>query len=199
MPVTSIPLFIMGVMSMTSLALFVVIPLALLTVCLIVQKSPEATWAGKGLIAGLVAVAAYDGVRIPLVITNVWPDFIPRLGGWIVGSDGQDDAFVGYVWRLLGDGAGMGMAYFCFCGLVLSIRPAYITAHPILLSIGAGIFIWAGLVATLFLPRGTELLFPLTPLSFALSLLGHLVYGFVLGLFLRRMPACCAGQATATA
>jgi hypothetical protein len=98
-----------------------VIPLALATAGLIWHRSPEAVWAARGVAAGLVAVAAYDAVRMPLVWSNIWPDFIPTLGCWITGA------------------------------------------------------------------QNGEMLFRLTPASFSLSLLGHLIYGSVLGVFLSRI------------
>lgn len=198
MPVLSIPLEVMGALSMTTEALYLVIPLLLLTVTLIMQGSPESAWAFKGLIAGLAAVAAYDAVRIPMVLSGIWPDFIPHLGGWILGT-GQDNLFVGYLWRYLGDGGGIGMAFFVFCRMVASVRPSWITAQPILLSIGYGIFIWSGLCATVVLiPNGSKMLFVMSPMSFSLSLLGHLIYGAVLGLFLSRMIHPVLGPASAT-
>lgn len=189
MPVLSIPLFVMGVMSMTTAALFLVIPLSLLAAALIVKGSPESAWALKGLIAGVVAVAAYDVARMPMVFTGVWPDFIPRLGGWVLGIS-QDHLFVGYLWRYLGDGGGIGLAFFVFCRAVASVRPSLITARPMLLSIGYGVFIWGGLCATVtFIPHGSEMLFPMNSISFCLTLVGHLIYGSVLGFFLSRTVA----------
>jgi hypothetical protein len=198
MPVLSIPLAVMGALSMTTQALYLVIPLSLLTVALILQDSPESAWALRGLIAGLAAVTAYDAVRIPLALNDVWPDFIPHLGGWILGTE-QDNLYVGYLWRYLGDGGGIGMAFFVFCRMVASVRPSWITAQPRLLSIGYGIFIWSGLCATVVLiPNGSKMLFVMSPMNFFLSLLGHLIYGAVLGLFLSRMIHPALGPASAT-
>jgi hypothetical protein len=186
MPVSAIPLYVLGWLSMTDAALFCVLPLSLLAIGVMAQRSPEAVWAARGAGAGLIAVLAYDGVRMPLVWANVWPDFIPRLGASITGGHGTN-ALVGYTWRYLGDGAGIGLSFFVFCSAVLAIRPALVTTRPVLVSVGYGIVIWTGLLATVELPaRGEELLFRLTPASFALSLLGHLIYGTVLGLCLRR-------------
>jgi hypothetical protein len=184
-PVSAIPLFVLDWVPLKDSALFGVLPLAVITTALLIRRSPQAAWAARGLVAGLVAVFAYDAVRMPLVWTNVWPDFIPRLGGWVTGEGGRDP-FVGYAWRWIGDGGGIGIAFFVFCGLVLSIRPALISARPVLLAIGYGVFVWTGLMATVLIPaRGEELLFRVTPATLALSLVGHLVYGSVLGLFLR--------------
>jgi hypothetical protein len=184
-PVSAIPLFVLTWLPLHDAAVFLVLPLALTAAALLVRRSPEARWAARGLVAGIVAVFAYDAVRMPLVWTHVWPDFIPRLGGWITGAGGTDTV-VGYTWRWIGDGGGIGLAFFVFCGLLLSIRPTLVTTRPVLLAVGYGVFVWAGLMATVILPaRGEALLFSITPATVALSLLGHLVYGAVLGLFLR--------------
>ncbi len=189
LPVSSIVLFVLGWLPMWAAALFLVLPFTVVTVVLIAAGSPEAVWAARGIVAGLAAVFCYDAVRMPLVWLNVWPDFIPRIGGWVVGAD-RPNAVVGYAWRYVGDGAGIGMAYFAFCGVMLTVFPRLIAARPVAISIGYGIFIWSGLLATVVLPpRGEQLLFRLTPASFALSLLGHLIYGGVLGLVLRRYVA----------
>ncbi|MDX2604418.1 hypothetical protein PV379_11690 [Streptomyces caniscabiei] len=189
MPVLSIPLSVMGLLSMTEAALYLVTPLSLLTLTLLAHRSAESEWALKGLIAGLVAVTAYDAVRVPMVLAGIWPDFIPSLGGWILGTE-RPHLLMGYLWRYLGDGGGIGMAYFVFCKLVAAVRPALISARPTLLSVGYGIFIWTGLCATVVvIPGGADQLFTLTPTSFVLSLLGHLIYGAVLGLFLSRLPS----------
>jgi hypothetical protein len=123
---------------------------------------------------------------MPLVWLNIWPDFIPRMGGWVTGGHGSNVA-VGYVWRYLGDGAGIGLAYFVFCAVLLQVSPHIVQARPIALSVFYGVFVWTGLVATVAIPpHGESLLFKLTAASFGLSLLGHLIYGSVLGLCLRR-------------
>lgn len=185
MPVTAIPLYVLGWLPMRDAALFLVAPLAVAAAVLMFRRSPEAVWAARGFAAGLVAVTAYDGVRMPLVWLNIWPDFIPRVGGWVTGHGGHNAA-VGYAWRYLGDGGGIGLAFFVFCGVALAVRPALVMARPVALAIGYGVFIWSGLLATVAIPaRGETLLFRLTPVSFLLSLLGHLIYGTVLGLFLR--------------
>lgn len=185
MPVSAIPLYVLDWLPFRTAAFGLVLPLAVVAVALMVRRTPEGSWARDGALAGLVAVSAYDAVRMPLVAAGVWPDFIPRIGGWLTGGSANWE--LGYMWRYLGDGAGIAIAYFVFCGVVLAIRPRLVTARPVLFSIGYGVFVWTGLLATVVLPaRGEQLLFRLTPASFALSLLGHLIYGAVLGLFLRR-------------
>ena len=185
-PVSAIAVHVVGWMSMRDSAVFVVAPLALIALVLVARRSFEARWALRGAAAGLLAVMAYDAVRMPLVWLRIWPDFIPRIGGWVTGEHGTN-VLIGYAWRYLGDGTGIGLAYFAFCAVVLQIRPNLVRVHPIALSVAYGIFVWTGLVATVVVPpHGEALLFRLTAASFGLSLLGHLVYGGVLGLCLSR-------------
>jgi hypothetical protein len=197
-PVSAIAVHVAGWMPMARSAAYVVGPLVLVAVVLVLRGSLESRWAVQGALAGLVAVAAYDAVRIPLVVLNIWPDFIPRIGGWVTGTGG-DDLLVGYAWRYVGDGAGIGLAYFTFCAVVLQVRPTLVRSRPVALSVAYGVVVWSGLVATVVLPpHGQTLLFRLTPASFGLSLLGHLVYGSVLGLGLRRTLQCLPGADSGT-
>ncbi|MFE0172316.1 hypothetical protein ACFWZ2_08345 [Streptomyces sp. NPDC059002] len=187
LPVAAIPLYILGALPMSWAALLVIPLLAAKTV-LIKRGSAEGRLAGHGMVAGLAAVTAYDGLRIPVAyLTDAWPDFIPRLGGWITESD-SGNVPVGYLWRYIGDGGGIAVAFFVFCGVLMNFRPSLVRRHPVLLSLGYGVFIWLGLLATVvLLPRGTEFLFVPTAEIIVLSLLGHLIYGAVLGLFLSRI------------
>ncbi|PBC69544.1 hypothetical protein BX265_6873 [Streptomyces sp. TLI_235] len=190
MPVTVIPMCVFGVMPLDVAARFVVLPLTLLYVALVLRPSAPAAWAVRGLVGGLLGVAAYDAMRLPLVAAGIWPDFIPNLGGWVVG-DGVPNVVVGYVWRWVGDGGGIGIAFFMVCGVLSGTRLRVLLRTPVTLTVGYGVFIWSGLMSTVVLSeRGAELLFRLTPMSFVLSLLGHLVYGSAMGLYLRH---CLAG------
>jgi hypothetical protein len=91
----------------------------------------------------------------------------------------------------------MGLSFFVVCSVVLTIRPQLLIGRPVLASVGYGVFVWSGLIVTVALPaRGEQLLFRLTPASVSLSLLGHLIYGAVLGLCLRRhVRAECSSPA----
>jgi len=185
-PVLSISLYVFGLMPMTIAAACLVFPLAALAIILVIKGSPEAAWAARGFAAGLLAVTAYDTARLPLVWLNVWPDFIPRLGGWLIDST-TPNAPLGYLWRYVGDGGGIGVAFFVSCGVLIQFFPGLIISHPVRLATCYGIFVWTGLIATIAVaPRGEQLLFALTPASLGLSLLGHLIYGSVLGVSLRR-------------
>jgi hypothetical protein len=185
-PVLTIPAQVFGLLPVTESARWVVLPLALTAAWLMAGRGAYGGWARYGFVAGLLAVGGYDAVRLPMVVLGWWPDFIPRLGGWILGT-GKPNAIVGYAWRYLGDGGGIGLAFFVTCGVLATVRPGLVRRYPVGLAVGYGIFVWSGLVATIaFSVRGASMLFALTPTSLALSLLGHLIYGGVLGACLRR-------------
>ena len=111
------------------------------------------------------------------------------MGTWILGSGSAADAgspvvgaVVGYLWRYVGDGGGIGVAFFVLVaatGLRRWGERATVAA-----SVTFAVFpVWTGLVATVALaPRGQQQMFPLTPATVLLSLVGHLVFGLVLGL-----------------
>lgn len=187
LPVLSIPLYVFNLLPISASARFLVLPLAVIVLAMTLHRSDESRWALHGLVAGLVAVTAYDSLRLPMVFTKIWPDFIPRLGGWIIG-DVPTNIPVGYAWRYVGDGGGIGMAFFVLCGTVGLWRFPALARRPVQLGVAYGIFVWSGLVATIALSsRGAELLFPLGWQSLGLSLTGHLIYGSVLGFYLRRV------------
>ena len=49
---------------------------------------------------------------------------------------------------------------------------------------------WAGLMATVALaPRGEDLMFPLNPATVTITLVGHLIFGLVLGLAFLKAPS----------
>ena len=174
-PVLSISAHVFGVLPMDQAARFLVVPAALVALILAMGHSPEAALFRRAVLAGIVAVTVYDSTRMPFVLTGIWGDFIPNVGGWVTGT-GEPSALLGYTWRYLGNGGGIA-AVFVLAAATLGIR-----RHVIPLAVGYGVFVWSGLMGTVTLaPRGEELLFALTPLSFTLSLVGHLVYGSVLG------------------
>jgi len=181
LPVLSISAHVFGVISIDRAALFLVLPMALVAGILALGRSAEATLFRRGVLAGLVAVTLYDSTRMPFVLSGIWPDFIPDVGGWVIASD-EPNAFLGYFWRYLGNGGGMA-AFFVLACAVLGLR-----RHLVPLAVGYGVFVWSGLMGTVLLSaNGESLLFEITPLSFTLSLIGHLVYGAVLGLLYDRM------------
>jgi hypothetical protein len=129
----------------------------------------------KGFIIGLLACLFYDCMRFTTIALGLWGDFIPRIGMWLLHTD-KPNWLVGYIWRYVGDGGFMGMA-FVVCYRLLKPRLDVRIA-----ALAFGVAIWLCLVGTILLaPHGAEMLFALTPITFSLSLLGHIIYGLSLG------------------
>ena len=181
--------FVVGFAPITTLALallewvplhvggpFLVGPAMVLTgAVMLVDQAAEQLFT-RGLASGLIAVLIYDGTRLPFVVLGDWPDFIPRIGDWLFEVDNVHWA-VGYLWRYLGNGAGMGLAFTMIAPLIVPRFGAVRSA------ICYGLAIWSGLITTLLVaPNGEEKLFVLNAATLVLSLLGHIVYGSVLGL-----------------
>jgi hypothetical protein len=109
------------------------------------------------------------------------------MGTWLhSGTDSRTGAIVGYLWRYFGDGGGIGIAFFL---IALALGLQHRSSRTVLLAfVTFAVFpVWAGLIGTVALSeRGQRDMFPLTPTTITLSLIGHLIFGLVLGLgFLR--------------
>lgn len=186
-PITALAIAIIGWLPLDVGALLMVAPTAVLGLALAFLFPPYGKLALKGLTIGLIAVFLYDCMRVPFIIAGVWGDFIPKISIWLLHTS-QPNWLVGYLWRYLGDGGFMGMAF----------TVAYCTLQPRVGSrtaaVGFGVAIWLSLLGTLLLaPHGQEMLFKLTPITVSLSLLGHLIYGAAIGLLL---PAVCREEVT---
>jgi hypothetical protein len=175
-PITSLALSISGVCTLPQSTMFLALPVMATAPLLGLLFPAVGRLALRGLSFGVVAVFVYDLLtRFPLIYFDVLGDFIPRIGGWLVGTD-RPDTLLGYLWRYLGNGGGMGLAFTTACSI---LRPSM---APRRAGVLYGVGIWCCLMATLLLsPRGEEMLFPLTPLTLIASLAGHLVYGAALG------------------
>lgn len=133
----------------------------------------------RGFIIGVFACFFYDCMRFTTIGLGLWADFIPRIGMWLLHTD-KPDWVVGYLWRYIGDGGFMSTTF--VVGYRLLKPKIDITVAAVLF----GIAIWVCLVATVLLaPHGKDMLFVLTPVTFSLSLLGHIIYGFSIGLLYR--------------
>jgi hypothetical protein len=141
----------------------------------------------KGLLLGLIAVFLYDCMRYPFIIAGVWGDFIPKINMWLFNTS-QPNWMVGYLWRYLGDGGFMGMAFTVgYCALKPRVDSR-------IAGLGFGVAIWLCLIGTLVLaPHGQEMLFRVTAITLSLSLLGHLIYGAAIGILL---PYVCRKELT---
>jgi hypothetical protein len=122
-----------------------------------------------GLVAGMIATGIYDTLRIGLVFAGLWGDPIPGIGRMAL-ADPNADPIWGYVWRFIGNGGGMGLAF------------AMLPWRGVRLGIAYGSTICLGLLAILFFwPVAQVHFFPLTPLTATGAMAGHWVYGAVLG------------------
>lgn len=191
LPLLAISAHVFGIAPMNVTAGLVVVPLTLVTLLLgVFSPSGEERLLLSGAMWGVLATLVYDAVRLDTVyLLGWWGDFIPRVGTWILGSGSAADAgspvvgaVVGYLWRYVGDGGGIGVAFFVLVAATGLRR--WGARATVAASVTFAVFpVWTGLVATVALaPRGQQQMFPLTPATVLLSLVGHLVFGLVLGL-----------------
>jgi len=122
-----------------------------------------------GLLAGMIATGLYDVLRIGLMFAGLWGDPIPSIGR-LATNNPDIPWYWGYVWRFLGNGGGMGVAFAMF------------PRRSVKLGIAFGSAICLGLVGLLyFWPVSQQHFFALTPPTAAGGMAGHWVYGAVLG------------------
>ncbi|HSK57903.1 MAG TPA: hypothetical protein VK935_02500 [Actinomycetospora sp.] len=187
LPLLAISAHVFGIAPMHLSAGVVVVPLTLVVLLLgLFAPVPEDRLVLAGVVWGVLATLVYDAVRLDTVyLLGLWGDFIPTVGTWILGVDASSSvvgAIVGYLWRYVGDGGGIGVTFFVLVaatGLRRWGQRATVTAAVVF----AVFPVWTGLVATVAIaPRGEQLMFPLTVTTVSLSLLGHLAFGLVLGL-----------------
>ena len=185
-PITALALSLMGILTLPVASLLLVIPALGIAVGLSCYQPRYGRLMVRGHVMGLIAVTCYDGVRIPFIMAGWMDDFIPKIGGMLVG-DGNPHPILGYLWRYLGNGGGMGMAFVCAFTLLKQLLPerqqARITPRVANhIAVGFGCFVWACLIITLMIsPNGEEMMFVITPFSLLLSWIGHVVFGYTLG------------------
>ena len=186
-PITALALSLMGIFTLPFATLILVIPALGIAVGLGFYQPRYGRLMLHGFVMGIIAVTCYDGVRIPFIMAGWMDDFIPKIGGMLVG-DGNPHAILGYLWRYLGNGGGMGMAFVCAFALLKQARITLRATKQI--ALGFGIFVWACLMVTLKIsPQGEDMMFVLTPTSLLLSLIGHLVFGYTLGCLVNRFKS----------
>ena len=171
---------VFGVVSLRAISIVVLFPLlAALAVLVVVKPRDLDRTALTGFAWGLVACAGYDCFRLPTIyVFHLWGDFFGKIGGWATGTN--SDYLAGYLWRYLGDGAGIGVVVFLQAAAIgVSWWPRrYVIASAIAFAI---LPVWTGLVLTDALAPAGRALFPLTLATLTLSLAGHLIYGAILG------------------
>ena len=151
-------------------ARFILLPAAVAVLVVSVRNREWGRRAMVGYLAGAVATMIYDLLRLSLTVAGMFPgDPIPGIGRLLL--DNPDASWVwGYVWRFFGNGAGMGMAFAMLPWRGVRSGTIY------------GVSICCGLFALLALvPISQEHFFPLTVPTAIGALLGHMVYGSVLG------------------
>jgi hypothetical protein len=179
-PVLAIAADAFGWVSLQIVGAYVMLPLIAVT-AVIVARSPDRSDRVilAGFVWGLIACAGYDAFRLPTIYAaHWWHDFFGRVGGWAVGS--QSNFLIGYLWRFVGDGGGIAVAFFALAATLGAA--AWPRRRLFALAIGYAVCpVWVGLILTDLLTSASRRLFPLTPVTLLLSLVGHLIYGFVLG------------------
>jgi hypothetical protein len=117
----------------------------------------------------MIATGVYDILRIGLMFAGLWGDPIPSIGRLAL-NDPSTPWYWGYVWRFVGNGGGMGIAF------------AMLPWRGVKLGIAYGSAVCLGLVGLLyFWPVSQQHFFALTPATAAGGMAGHWVYGAVLG------------------
>ena len=186
LPLLSITAHVAGLVPMHVSAGLIVIPTALVLLVLgIFVPMPEDRLVLEGLRWGILATAVYDVFRLDTVaFLGWWGDFIPTMGTWLIDVDPSSRVLggvAGYVWRYAGDGGGLGVVFLVGAAAtgLRRLGPTVTVAAAVLFAVGPT---WGGLMATVLLPRGQQLMFPLTPTTVTLSFVGHVIFGIVLGL-----------------
>jgi hypothetical protein len=185
MPILGISVDVFGLVSQSTTSIAVIALLAVLGAIITFAPHRIDMMVGRGVIAGMVACVVYDGAHV----LGLMRDFIPVMGSWVTGEpDTAGSAAVGYVWRYLGDGGGLGVAF--FVGAYALGIDRWSNTKAVLAAVGFAVFsTWVGLMATVVLaPRGEEMMFPLNAATVTITLVGHLIFGLVPGLAFLKAP-----------
>jgi len=171
---------VFGVVSLRAVSTLFLFPaLGILAVLVMVKAARIDRTALAGFAWGVAACAGYDLFRLPTVYGfHLWGDFFGRIGGWATGT--SSNYLAGYLWRYLGDGAGIGVVVFLQAAVIgVSSWPRRrVVGFTVAFAVCP---VWAGLVLTDGLAPAGRALFPLNATTLALSLAGHLIYGGILG------------------
>jgi len=179
-PLLAISGEVFGIVSLRIVTNFFLFPLlGLLAVLVVLKPDGMDRTAFAGFTWGLVACAGYDCFRLPTVyVFHLWGDFFGRVGGRATGT--SSNYLAGYLWRYLGDGAGIGVVVFILAAAIgIASWPR---RRVVGFTIAFAVFpVWTGLVLTDGLAPAGRALFPFTATTLTLSLAGHLIYGAILG------------------
>ena len=179
-PLLAISGAVFGVVSLRAVAALFLLPLLGILAALVIFKPTGIDrTALAGFAWGLVACAGYDLFRLPTIyVFHLWGDFFGGIGGWATGT--SSNYLAGYLWRYLGDGAGIGVVVFLQAAVIgASSWPSRrVVGFTVAFAVCP---VWAGLVLTDALAPAGRALFPLNATTLALSLAGHLISGAILG------------------
>lgn len=179
-PLLAISGEVFGVVSLRAVGSWLLFPLlAILAVLMVLRPDEVDRTARSGFAWGIAACACYDMFRLPTVyVFHLWGDFFGRIGGWATGT--SSSYLAGYLWRYLGDGAGIGVVVFLLAGAVgvASWPRRYVVWSVVAFAVFP---VWTGLVVTDALAPAGRALFPLNAMTLVLSLVGHLIFGAALG------------------
>jgi hypothetical protein len=179
-PVLAISAHVFWLVSLQTIGLFVLVPLLeALLVLVIARPDRSDRLILAGFLWGLIACAGYDAFRLPTIyIFHLWKDFFGAVGAWAVGD--QSNFLVGYMWRFAGDGGGIAVAFFAVAATLGA--GAWPRRRVIGFAVAYAVFpVWTGLVLTDLLAPAGQVLFPISLTTLTCSLIGHLIYGAILG------------------
>lgn len=133
-----------------------------------------------GFTAGVFATGLYDVVRLGIAFALGAGDPIQHIAILLLGPDIAGDGgfwWLGYLWRLFGNGAGIGIAY--------AMLPSWF--HNIRGGLIFGTIVGCGMLAVLFFFPVSQLhLFILSPVVVVAGFIGHWSYGAALGWIFRK-------------
>lgn len=182
-PITSLSLSTFNLLPLHISGPFIVLP-AILGAFILGLAVPQYTRTlARGFMLGIVAVFLYDLTsRFPFMMAGVWPDFIPKIGHYLLNRENVHWS-VGYLWRYIGNGGGMGMAFYATYPLV-SDRIKALKAGTVF-----GVMIFGCALITIYCsPSGRTYLFNPTLLTGFFGLMGHIVFGYTLGFGAQQFP-----------
>ncbi|MDX6677881.1 MAG: hypothetical protein QOE31_1933 [Solirubrobacteraceae bacterium] len=166
-------------LALRTLALLILAPVVAMLLARVAVHRATRTLVVRAVTAGIVATAMYDLCRGSFLWSGLMDhDPIPHIGAAL----GLDPAWAaGYTWRYLGNGTGLALTF-----LALGLRGTRA-------GIGYGLAVCSCLLLTLVAsPYGTEILFPLNVTTVIMAVLGHAIYGAVLGTLAARWRADAA-------
>ena len=160
-PVLAISAHVFTSLSLRTVAFAVLLPLAVALATFVTRRPDRSDQVLlAGFIWGVVACAGYDAFRLPTIYAcHWWSDFFGPVGGWATGT--RSSFLVGYLWRYVGDGGGIAVAFFA---LAATLRAGRWQNRTVLaFAVSYAVFpVWTGLVLTDALASHPHQLFPLS-------------------------------------